>query len=263
MARSRNDRKAASRLLEKISCNEKIVVQAQDEIVNQCRAIADMAAARETDEQVLRLGRELRKDVEAQRRQLEFEAAWKERHRAQVIAWEREKITRYLMAQDLMEYERTRLERSKAYESFERRKRAAERELLIQAVRRADEREAAERRMLQEFERRERQQAELFLESQEAGVCARQEGSSCDSCGAELDEAAYRMFNISEPLREGELTISEDCCFCNNGRYFHCYFCRPRCRVPNHPRMQHYNVDYLTGSDGSSSRGTSLGSFIA
>jgi len=199
IVRLKNNRQCGLDLLEKISANGKVVLSAQDEMVNQGQSVSGTSLLREEREQIERVQRELEAQLEAALLQIEIDAAYARKEQELEMQRERERLQREREAQRVAEERRQAREKWEAQQRYERQLERAREDRLRQEERRRREVAEMERKEREEKERLRKREEEAAaevvrrrLEYQRNYVCI---GYSpqwpCDKCKGRVQEYKY------------------------------------------------------------------------
>lgn len=164
MARLTRSKDSALALLDRISTNEKVVLGAQDEMVNQGHSVQETSAAREESEAVAQMRQRWAAQQEAETakmlagaEQARVEAAMKLAQEREALRWQRE-------SERLAENLRLAREKKEARQRHEKELQEARKERQRQEQRRRDENLAMVRKEREERERQEEREQAAAVE---------------------------------------------------------------------------------------------------
>lgn len=263
MARLARSKDSALALLDQISTNEKVVLGAQDEMVNQGHSVQETSAMRADNEGLTRTRQrwEAQKEAETAKMLAETEQARVEA--ATKLAQEREGLRRQRESDRLAEDLRLAREKKEARQRYEKDLQEVRKERQRQEQRQRDEKAAMARKEREERERQEAREQAAAVEVvrqrtqyQSNYVCIQAEPRwPCDHCKGKVQRYAhyYRESPSSPPLLFSSslppifnflprtcsraANRAPDCHFCDSDRYFHCGACGNDCGDATHPVM--------------------------
>lgn len=241
----KENREAGLKLLQRIGGHSKVILKAQDEIVNEGKAITETDAAKEQQkqtEQLLKEAKELEAKKEAERKRIEEELKEKDRlAKIKQQQLQREMERKIEDQKRANEYARQLAEQQQR-ENYERQRRQLEIDAQYRQQQYQRECEENERRRREEIERQRVQQEALRKQYQRRYCCI---GYSpkwpCDTCGKRVTRYKYYYRKFMPLQTNNHSLIWVDCCFCDsNDKYFHCEDCDDDCGDPDHPLMSRH-----------------------
>jgi hypothetical protein len=212
MVRLQRDRQSGLQLIEKISANEKIILDVQDEMVNQGKAIGETEVLKSEREELERVQRALEAEREAARLQMEFEQERARKDQEEKLKREREKLRQQREAERVAEERRQARAKREAQILYEKRLEEIRQEKIRQEkkiLREKLEMERMEREERAKQKAREEEAAAEVIrkrqEYQQNYVCIRVAPQwTCDKCHGKVERYTtyYRTLPIDRFIGE-------------------------------------------------------------
>jgi len=229
------NRESGLALLEQISANEKVVLCAQDEMVNHGHSVKDTSVLREEKEALERIQRRLEAEKEVARLKAGIDAELARLEAAAKLARERENLRKQREAERAADERRLAREMRRAQERYEKQLEEARKERQRQEERRRREKAEMERKEREEIERQRKREEEVAAEVirqrqeyQRNYVCIGYKPQLlCDRCRGMMQKYQYYYH----------------CHFCDTDNYFHCGQCGNDCGEATHPYMVRWESD--------------------
>ncbi|KAH7351274.1 P-loop containing nucleoside triphosphate hydrolase protein [Rhexocercosporidium sp. MPI-PUGE-AT-0058] len=229
MVRLQRERAAGLELVEMISGQEKVVLGAQDEMINGGQDVKKTSAMREESDALEKVQRELEAKMKAERIKLQQEEEKKKTEREKKLREEQDALKKKREQERVAEEKKRVKAKADAQRAHAKQLEDMRRERRLQEEKIKKEKQEMERK-----EREERQRQKEREEAAAAEVVRRraeyQKNYNCIGIRAQwpCDKCKGKVFRY---------TVYYHCCFCHTDKYFHCGGCGNDCGEADHPYM--------------------------